>query len=505
MFPTTLFRTVALSAVCLLPAASASAEVSTKDRALVEKVSRRLLGVVKPVEGMEWPPVFSIAVLPASGRINAVARLERGADGKRQPRVDVSEGMLADVIQGDADRLAYILGHELSHVLLGHVKPTVGEEPTPFVHAAVGRERELAADRKGAELAAAAGFSPAGARAAIERSIAADGEYSPFEGLQADHPCWADRLALLDREHRELWQAAATFDNGVSFLRAEQFADAARCFRAVVAVLPDCGEAWGNLGIALLGIYRDSLPGAAAPLPAQCFHRAGAAWAAAGRVAARPGAVAEPAAESAWKDALQALDEARRCHADPEAVQATLSAARQLQPAGGAMNASLGFAPNSVPAKPKTGARFRLAAGLPLPGGKAVTLGMPAADLEAALGKPAVREPLAGEAIVRWRYPALGVEVLVGDRVLAICLPAGSAAPLELRRTAGGSTRLEVGMDRDELDRLLGDDNFEFVQLVNPDLNYRYYREAGVAVRIKQGRVEEIAVVQVPSRRVGQG
>ena len=145
------------SLLCWSAVSVLHAEITQSDRDLVERVSRRLLAVADPVPDYVWPPTFG--VLDDEKMPNARAFADHG-DGKALPvpRVEVFTGLLHPVIQGDPDRLALILGHELGHVTLRHIV----REPrgrTPFVRTVFTREQEIAADRKGIELALRAGYS----------------------------------------------------------------------------------------------------------------------------------------------------------------------------------------------------------------------------------------------------------------------------------------------------------------------------------------------------------
>ena len=68
-------------------------------------VSARLLAVAEKPEGFAWPPDFGFE---SDGGINAYATFVRkdGQGDKRYPVIRVTEGMMAKVIQGDADKLA---------------------------------------------------------------------------------------------------------------------------------------------------------------------------------------------------------------------------------------------------------------------------------------------------------------------------------------------------------------------------------------------------------------
>src|SRR6202011_809202 len=105
------------------------------------------------------------------------------------------------------------------------------------------REQEIAADLKGAELLMKAGFSHNRGMHAIRRMTKLGLNYSSFEGLQASHPSWDDRITLLDKKQAELWKSMAAFNNGTYFLLSEQYPAAEVCFRRVVEEFPKCHEA----------------------------------------------------------------------------------------------------------------------------------------------------------------------------------------------------------------------------------------------------------------------
>jgi hypothetical protein len=235
--------------------AAARAEVTQADRDLVDQVKRRLLAVTEPVAGIAWPPTFPKP--RDDDEIQAFA-YDASKDNQVRPEIVVYTGLLHRVVQGNADRLAFILGHELGHVILKHIQQSTPGK-TDVVKLVFTREQEIAADAKGMELTLAAGYSKKGALGAIRRFIDLDLDYSSFEGLGKDHPSWKDRIALLDKEQAPLWHAMAAFHDGIYFLVTEQYGSAERCFRAVTREFPACHEAWANLGYALLMRYCDGL------------------------------------------------------------------------------------------------------------------------------------------------------------------------------------------------------------------------------------------------------
>ncbi len=248
-------------------------EKGRTDDELIQSVWSRLLAVTEPAEGMEWPPSCK---LEKDDEINAYAMAVRlrkpEGEGdkddkvKLRPRVVVFSGMMEKVIrtkddkdaEAAADRLAYILGHELSHITLGHVRAAT-EGSTTLAQRVFGREQEVAADVRGAALALKAGFSLRRGLESVRRMQKMGLEYSSFEGLHEDHPSWNDRLVHLDKEQAGLWKAMSAFENGAFFLMTEQYASAEICFRHVTREFPKCHEAWANLGYALLMQYCDGL------------------------------------------------------------------------------------------------------------------------------------------------------------------------------------------------------------------------------------------------------
>ena len=230
-----------------------SAEVSESDRALAEQVFQRLLISVTPPTDMPWPPKLEII---DKDEINAFAVMRSQGSGQ-YPVVVCYDGLLNRVVEGNADRIAYVLGHEISHHILGHTRATAGG--TEFLRATFSRDQEIAADRKGMELALRANYSYLGGLSAIRKMIDLGLNYSSFEGLAADHPSWFDRIALLDKEQAGLWRAMSSFDNGVYFLLVQNYPLAERAFRQVTKDFPASYEAWANLGYALLMQYADSL------------------------------------------------------------------------------------------------------------------------------------------------------------------------------------------------------------------------------------------------------
>jgi predicted Zn-dependent protease len=241
--------------------------VSAADQKLFTKVMDRLLHSDLAIK--EYPKQFAFPprafVKPHSAdEVNAYASASPfwgavlGEEGeKSRPVVMVTQGMLKEIVKGDENSLAVIMGHELAHLSKGHVMGRKGETPLTFL--AFGREQEIEADFSGLRYAMAAGYPYRVGVAKALKAMQASTRATSFEGLQSTHPTWEERLALLDREQAKLWTCMSAFQNGYFFLLLEQYPAAQQCFRAVVAEFPDCHEAWANLGYTLLMQYCDAL------------------------------------------------------------------------------------------------------------------------------------------------------------------------------------------------------------------------------------------------------
>jgi predicted Zn-dependent protease len=120
---------------------------------------------------------------------------------------------LLDLCAQDRDELAFLLGHEMGHVLRGHAKSQL--TASAFLNAVTARlsgaglllrqglskgysrELELEADREGARLAAAAGFDPgAAARALCRLEQVSTGNAGLLEYFPS-HPPFSERVQKL--------------------------------------------------------------------------------------------------------------------------------------------------------------------------------------------------------------------------------------------------------------------------------------------------------------------
>ncbi len=197
------------------------------DEAFLAQVSARILAVArKHPANVSWPPAITLV---DAGDLNAYANLEvdRLDDGKFKERTDrngkfipyvaVDRLMMEEVIQGNPDRLAMLVAHELG----------VREIWEVFNSESFSRKYPHS-------------------------------EYSSFEAAGEDHPSWSDRLSYIDKEKANVWKAMSAFENGAIFLQIQQYPSAAESFSRVIQEFPDNYEAWVNLGYARLMMYLDA-------------------------------------------------------------------------------------------------------------------------------------------------------------------------------------------------------------------------------------------------------
>jgi predicted Zn-dependent protease len=129
---------------------------------------------------------------------------------------------LIDLCSWDHDELAFVMGHEMGHVVKRHaierlmantlfngvaarlpiggavLRPHVAALLSTLLHQGYSREQELEADAFGARLAAAAGFDATGVRRVLVRLAAESAAEPLLGGYFASHPPLAERLRQIE-------------------------------------------------------------------------------------------------------------------------------------------------------------------------------------------------------------------------------------------------------------------------------------------------------------------
>lgn len=179
---------------------------SPDDRKLFHEVMDRLLqtDLVRqhyPADAV-WPP--SVFIQPRSAKVFNAFAGPMGRDlasNKQLIRAFITEGYMDKVIDGDAEILAAIMGHELAHVTRGHLSNKITGDLSGL---SFNRAQEFEADLEGVKIAVAAGFSYRSGVKSAFREWKVLGDRSGFEAGSSTHPSWADRLAILDKKQPEI-------------------------------------------------------------------------------------------------------------------------------------------------------------------------------------------------------------------------------------------------------------------------------------------------------------
>ncbi|MCX6223733.1 MAG: M48 family metalloprotease [Bacteroidia bacterium] len=214
----------------------------------VTSVSKRLLSVLDSIPGdLKWPPVFEII---ESDQVNAYAGVK-----ENQPKV-VIHTSLNTITEGMPDRLAYIIAHELIHIVKGHCNSS-GFAGTGSLNYLFTRADEEVADIEGLKLLLKAGYSYKEAVNTFKVIRNKLGDYSPLEAQSVDHPSWTQRLEYTDKSQAKLWRSMSAFNTGVTLLMVQNYDAAIVCFDKVIKEFPVCFEAYSNMGYANLMQYCD--------------------------------------------------------------------------------------------------------------------------------------------------------------------------------------------------------------------------------------------------------
>jgi tetratricopeptide (TPR) repeat protein len=216
----------------------------------VDEIAQNLYARVDKIpENLKWPPII---VIEENEETNAFAGIDNN-----QPKITIYTGILK-VTDTIPDRLAYIIAHEINHILKGHCNRKYVSENNAFASTFTNND-EKEADIEGFHLLLKAGYSQKEAVNTFIRMREVTGDYSPLEAQQKDHPSWSERLSYIDKEQENLWKSMCAYENGVSLLLFQNYQAAADCFTDVIRQFPKCYDAYLNLGYSFLMQYCDKL------------------------------------------------------------------------------------------------------------------------------------------------------------------------------------------------------------------------------------------------------
>lgn len=215
----------------------------------------------------EWAPERPPVIIKDEPTLNAYAkRLGDSMEVPFKTEIVVYMGLIDKTVCDDVDALAGIIGHELGHISLGHHTKDWNDATYKLTQSdnAIGvtatREMEHACDLFGAKISAKAGYDPNGIVRNFMRGRTELGETFFWEALAYDHPSATERLAVLDQNREQMWQAVVDFEVGVEMLKMGDYPCAQQSFEGALAYFPDAPEVLGNLGYAKIMQYYHGLP-----------------------------------------------------------------------------------------------------------------------------------------------------------------------------------------------------------------------------------------------------
>ncbi len=328
--------------------------ISASDCAMAQEVANRIASVITLEHDLHtWPPdlfihdqtdengnsVLNAFAHPCGGDIDYGMPHDCTApEGATKPHVHFTKAIMDQIVQGDEDRMALIMGHEMAHITLGHTTQysyrMLGQSELTLK--AFGRQQEIGSDIVGMKYGLAAGYNKQGMTEAFYKFVELGPGYSSFEGLAvSSHPTWDERLTFIDEANVELWRNMMAFRIGVSMLAAEQYKMAATLFRNVIAQFPNSYEAHANLGYAQLMDYMDQLE----PADIANFD---IGHLVVGAFTRRPASM-EPEVRGInaqlWFQATTSLQSALRLNPNMAEAKANLGIAYLVQPQGGSNTA----------------------------------------------------------------------------------------------------------------------------------------------------------------------
>lgn len=319
-------RRAALAAVLAVAAlAPAQLRAADPDRALLDRVSARLLDVAGPLPALDDPSEFRIA--DNGLLLSTIISTERG---RTHAVVTVGRPFFEKIVRGDPDVLAFALGHQIARLIHKHPLPTGPAEPAAK-WMPPGAKEEADAEWTAGELVVRAGFSLRRGLRGVGRLRETDPAVNSFDGLAAKLPQWEKRMERFDREQLPLARLMSAWECGQVFLAAEQFVPAEVCLEQVTREFPACVDAWAGLGYARLMLYLDRLtPEEVADYRVDAVVSRG--------FRRRPAPFQPPVAGKnprLWFDAAEALHEALRQSPGHARARAALGLAHLFHPRDG--------------------------------------------------------------------------------------------------------------------------------------------------------------------------
>ncbi len=155
------------------------------------------------------------------------------------------------------DQLAFVLAHELAHVLMKH--PAKGDEflqknpnATEEQYFKLSREMEFEADKYAVLYTMRAGYSPLGGIEWFNYMTNQGYEYTPHTMSYVTHPNFTARVVEVFKHIATYYEYARNFEFGMIYLNSGDYKNAITSFNKFVSAYPNFKEGHNNLAVAIL-------------------------------------------------------------------------------------------------------------------------------------------------------------------------------------------------------------------------------------------------------------
>lgn len=155
------------------------------------------------------------------------------------------------------DQLAFVLAHELAHVMMKH--PAKGDEflqknpnATEEQFLKLSRDMEFEADKYAVLYTMRAGYSPLGGIEWFNYMTNQGYEYTPHTMNYVTHPNFTARVVEVFKHIATYYEYARNFEYGMIYLNSGDYKNAITAFNKFISAYPNFKEGYNNLAVAVL-------------------------------------------------------------------------------------------------------------------------------------------------------------------------------------------------------------------------------------------------------------
>ncbi|MBV6444262.1 MAG: M48 family metalloprotease [Ignavibacteriales bacterium] len=160
-------------------------------------------------------------------------------------------------LNNSIDQLAFVLGHELAHVLMRHPAKTdefMKKNPnaTEAQLLQLSRDQEFEADKYAVLYTMRAGYSPLGGIEWFNYMTNTGAEYTPHTMNYVTHPNFTSRVVEVFKHIATYYEYARNFEFGLIYLNDGDYKNSIASFNKFLSAYPNFKEGYNNLAVAIL-------------------------------------------------------------------------------------------------------------------------------------------------------------------------------------------------------------------------------------------------------------